>query len=245
MRIVMKCLNEEKVVHRVISNFHDEPWVDNIIVIDGGSTDYTVHELKQFKKVRVFIHPYLDWYHDMEIMQANVMASYVPNGEIFFSLDFDERCNSALKEFLNQVNETQELPGGADVVHIARRTVEVLRHEDSPFAILEEDGWPIESHKTGQFPDYQARLFRRLPQHHWVQSPHRTLMGFEKNCNWNPDCYIEHFEKDDFRDREWIEKRWLRAYATRKTLGLPCDLHEPDVKSEYAEAIEADYWRDR
>lgn len=245
MRVVMKCLNEEKSVQRVISDFHDEPWVDDIIVIDGGSSDYTVQELKQFDKVKVFIHPYLDWYHDQEIMQANIMMSYVPKGEILFSLDFDEKCNPTLKAFLKEVNEKDTLPEEADLVHIARRTVEVLRHEDSPFAILGDNGWPIESHQIGQFPDYQPRLFRRSPKMHWVQSPHRTILGFERNFNLDPECYIEHFEKDDFRDREWIEKRWLRPNATRKSLGLSFDLFEPGVKPEFAEAADPDFWRDQ
>ena len=60
MWVGMKCLNEEKVVKRCISDFHDEPFCEKIIVIDGGSTDYTVQELKKFSKVQVFVHPWID-----------------------------------------------------------------------------------------------------------------------------------------------------------------------------------------
>jgi glycosyltransferase involved in cell wall biosynthesis len=241
----MKCLNEQKTVKRCISDFHDEPWVDDIIVIDGGSSDYTVQELRQFGKVRVFEHKYLDYYHDAEIMQANIMMSYVPNGEIFFSLDFDERCNHALKTFLAQVNAAKLLPENADLVHIARRTVDVIRYDGSPFAVLGEDGWPIESHEIGQFPDFQPRLFRRSPAIHWVQSPHRCPMGYTKIYNLDVGCYIEHFEKDDFRDRQWIERRWLRPNAARTELGLTCDLHPAGAKPEYADATNPEFWKDR
>ena len=244
MRIIMKALNEQYSVERCIGDFHDEKFVDDIIVIDGGSSDYTVQELKQFPKVSVFVHPYLDYFHDMEVTQANIMLSYVPNGSIAFSLDFDERCNDKLKEFLTEVNEKNELPEGADLVHIPRKTFEVLRHEDSPFAILGSDGWAIESFTTGQFPDYQPRLFRKNYHMHWVQSPHRCLDCFTKNHNLNTDCYIEHFEKDDARDRRWIERRWLKPIASRKALGLPADLHEAQPKPEFAEAADIEYWKD-
>ena len=245
MRVVMKCLNEQKSVKRCIGDFHDEPWVDDIIVIDCGSTDFTVQELKQFEKVRVFVHPYLDWYHDAEIMHANIMLSYIANGSIFFSLDFDEKCNQPLKDFLTKVNEDQELPGDVDMVHIPRRTVQVMRHLDSTFAILGADGWPIESHQIGQFPDYQPRLFRKSMQMHWVQSPHRTILGCNTNYQLNHECYIEHYEKDDSRDRDWIEKRWLKPIAQRKALGLPCDINDCSPKPEYAEAADIDYWKDK
>ena len=245
MRVVMKSMNEQKNVKRCISHFHDDVWVDDIIVIDGGSTDYTIQELRQFSKVQVFVHPYLEHYHDAEIMQANIMMSYVPNGSLFFSLDFDERCNPALKQFLSECSASNSLPGDADLVHIARRTVEVIRYENSPHAILGDDGWPIESYQIGQFPDYQPRLFRRSHKMHWVQSPHRVPMGYEKIHNHNTDCYIEHFNKDDLRDRDWIERRWLHPLATRRALGLPSDLYEFNIKPEYAEAVDISYWKDK
>ena len=241
----MKCLNEQHSINRCIGDFHDESWVSKIRIIDGGSSDYTVHLCKQFSKVEVFIHTYLDWYHDQEIMQANIMMSYVPHGEIFLSLDFDERMTQPLKDFLKEVDQKNELPENADLVHIPRRTTECLRYPDSPFAILDEKGWSIESHVIGQYPDYQPRLFRKSPKLHWIQSPHRVPVGYEKNYNIPHDkgIYIEHFAKDDSRDRDWIEKRWLRPVATRRELGLVPDLYDYTAKKEYAEAITPEYWK--
>ncbi len=246
MYLIMKCLNEQHSVARCIGDFHDEPWVEKIRVIDCGSSDFTVQELKQFPKVEVFHHFYDINYHDQEISHANMMLSYCPHGALYFSLDFDERMNQPLKDYLAKIDETNELPDEADLVHIPRRTVQVMRYPDSSFAILGKDKWPMESHQIGQFPDYQPRLMRKTPYLHWIQSPHRCIVGFKKNYNLSDHkCYIEHFEKDDSRDRDWIEKRWLKPIAVRKALGLPADIRECSPKLEYAEAADIDYWKDR
>ena len=97
MILLMKGLNEEKMVGRVMRNVHDEPYFDRIIVIDGGSTDFTVHALREWSKPEVFVHPWHHWYHDMEVVQSNIALSYVPHGQMLFILDFDERLTDKLK----------------------------------------------------------------------------------------------------------------------------------------------------
>jgi len=105
MIILMQCLNEEFAVRRCISDFHDELFVHKIIVIDGGSTDYTIEELKGFSKVQVHVHPWLDHYHAMNAMQRNIGLSYVNEGEVLFMLDFDERLTPLLKKALSEIDE--------------------------------------------------------------------------------------------------------------------------------------------
>jgi glycosyltransferase involved in cell wall biosynthesis len=242
----MKCLNEERAVKRVLSDFHDEQWVDRIIVIDGGSTDYTIQELKQFSKVEVFIHPWLDWYHDSEVCQSNIALSYVPEGKILFILDFDEKMSPELKQFLSEVDKRNEIPEDVDIGHIARKTFDLIRYEDSPHAIIGDDGWPIISHTIGQFPDFQCRLIKKSFRMKWVNSPHHVLIGFNKNVNIDPSTgvHILHYEKDDFRDRERIEKKWIRAQIRRRTLGLTADVFETNIKPELTAYATNDYWRD-
>ena len=240
MIILMKSLNEEKVVKRCLDDFHDLEWVDRVIVIDGKSTDYTVQELERYTKTEVYIHPWNDWYHDMEVCQSNIALSYVPNGELAFILDFDERISPQLKEELAQF-DTEGVQ--CDVTGVARKTIEVLRHEDSPHAIIDTDGWPIESHQIGQFPDYQCRLIRRHPDLHWVNSPHHVMRGQKSEGDIkNTLAYILHYEKDDYRDRERIEKKWLRCQARRKMLNLPHDVFETKIKPEIGEYADPTFW---
>ncbi len=232
MRFSMQCVNEEKAVARCLGDFHDLPWVDEIIVIDGGSTDYTVQELKQFPKVKVFVHPWVDEYHNMNCVQRNIGLSYFREGEIFFMLDFDERMNDKLKLFLETVNSKKYLLD-SDLGLVARQTVEVMRHELSPYAILDPDtGWPIVAYQTGQWPDYQPRLIRKNYHMHWVNCPHHVLDGIAKETRLPTDYFLWHYEKDDARDRERIEKKWLRNKLRREELGLSDDVFPSQVKPE-------------
>ncbi|MHA2069958.1 MAG: glycosyltransferase, partial [Candidatus Thorarchaeota archaeon] len=97
MILLMKGLNEEKQVERVMKDVHDEPYFERIIVVDGGSSDFTVQALREYDKPEVHIHPWHNWYHDMEVSQSNVALSYIPHGQMLFILDFDERLTDGLK----------------------------------------------------------------------------------------------------------------------------------------------------
>jgi glycosyltransferase involved in cell wall biosynthesis len=239
MRILLKGLDEEHCVNRCISDFHNEEFVDQIIVIDGGSNDYTVPELKKFSKVKVFVHPWIDSYHDMEVCQSNIALSYIPNDSLVFILDFDERMSADLKKYLLEVNSEGISHGKA--VSISRKTVDVFRYENSPHAIIGDDGWPIESNQIGQYPDYQCRLLRKTPTMHWVNSPHHALVGYSSADNITAD--IIHYEKDDYRDRLRIEKKWLRHQLRRQKLGLPADIFECKPKLEVIEFADGEYWK--
>jgi len=238
MIILMKCLNEEKCVKRCIGDFHDEEWGKRISVIDGGSTDYTVCELLELEKVEVFIHPWLDWYHNMEVTQSNIALSYVPNGEWAMIVDFDEKLSDELKQELARFNLSPPAEP-VDLVNFSRRTYELMRHEDSPYCMYEEDGWPVISHQIGQYPDYQPRLIRKTPYVYWINSPHHVLYGWRDQVFVQAD--IIHYEKDDGRDRFRIEKQWAQCVARRKSLGLTPDLFDANKKG-FEQFRRPDYW---
>ncbi len=241
MIIAMKCLNEAFVVHRCISDYHDLDFVEKIIVVDGDSTDFTVRELKQFPKVEIHVHKWLVDYHYQEVIQSMIVLSYIPNGKMFFILDFDERMSPELKDTLRQIEALKIFVPINTAVHFPRRTFEVLRHEGSPHAIIGEDGWPIISHIYGQYPDLQMRLMRKTELFHWINSPHHVPCGHTSEITLEGD--ILHYNKDDLRCRDRIEKQWALAQVQRKRLGLPADRFETRTRLEIADAFEEDYWK--
>jgi glycosyltransferase involved in cell wall biosynthesis len=240
----MKCLNEEKQVERVMKNVHDESYFERIIVIDGGGTDFTVQALREWQKPEVFIHPWINRFHDMETTQSNIALCYVPHGQMLFILDFDERLTNDLKRELQQIDDM--FKGGkfhSKVGNVPRRTYEPMRFPESPYCMVDGDGWPMISHQIGEHPDYQCRLIVREVGMHWVNSPHHMLWPMDLPL-YKFEHDLEHFEKDDIRDRTRIEKLWLRAQARRTELGLSSDLFETNPDKEIAQYINPENWRD-
>lgn len=242
MIISMQCLNEERAVDRCVGQLHDEDWVDRIIVIDGGSTDYTREELRKFDKVEVYVHPWLDWYHDMNVSQRNIGLSYIPHGELFFILDFDEKISDPLMASLKKIHNDPSIMGRNDLVFVPRKTFELVRFPDSPYAMIDDDGWPILSHPIGQYPDPQPRIIKKRMEHRWVNSPHHSLLGIKGHMQLPNGCDIIHYEKEDGRDRVRIERKWAREQAVRKRLGLSPDIFETRLKPEVAKYGDPENW---
>lgn len=244
MIIGMKGLNEAPAVSHVIGDIHDEPWVDRIIVIDGGSTDDTVFELKEFEKVEVYRHKWEKWFHAQEVIQSNILLQYIPVEEIFFILDFDEQCSPELKQLLADIDK-DGMPDDADCCHVSRKSYELMRFPDSPFAVPGSDGFWMVSHQIGQYPDFQLRIIRRQLGMQWINSPHHRMFGFQEglftNANVQADL-IHYHGKEDARCRDGIERQWVRNQATRKRLGLEADVFEGDVKPELARYANPEYW---
>jgi len=229
----MQSLNEEKMVDPVIGDFHDLEWVSRIIVIDGGSQDLTVHKLKQWPKCEVYHHFYDRGYHSAQSMQRNISLTYITMDEVCFILDFDEKMSDPLKMFLAGV-EQGGMPNDADVVCVSRISYESMRYEGSPFAMLDDKGFPITSHSIGEYPDWQARLIKRSPKMFFINSPHHVLIGPENQITVNDTDIIHYHGKTDARDRESIEILWATTQARRKELGLVPDVFESRLKPEFA-----------
>jgi len=233
MIILMQSLNEEKMVDPVISDFHNLDWVSRVIVIDGGSQDFTVHKLSQWPKCEVYHHFYDRGYHAAQSMQRNISLTYIPTGETCFILDFDEKMSDDLKSFLEAVDK-DGMPMDADVVCVSRTSHESMRHEDSPFALLDDQGFPVPSHAIGEYPDWQGRLIRRDPKMFFINSPHHVLIGTQKQITRERTDIIHYHGKADARDRENIEILWATTQARRKTLGLEPDVFESKLAPEFA-----------
>jgi hypothetical protein len=205
-------------------------------VIDGGSNDWTIETLREYPKCEVYIHPWLDEYHDQEVMQSNILMSYVPYGEIYCILDFDEKFSPELKQCLAHIDQN-----GAefDTAHLSRKSFELMRYEESPYAMKNVDGWWTISHMIGQYPDYQLRLIKRIFGMHWIYSPHHILYGLGSlytTAHINVDI-IHYHGKEDLRQRERIEIKWANNQLQRKKLGLTCDIFEAKLSPKIYEYL--------
>ncbi len=134
LTVALAVFNEETNIERCLASVRD--WVDEIVVIDGGSQDATVSLAKGFG-ARVFVTDNPPIFH---INKQKALDH--SRGEWILQLDADEVVDSKLRK---EIIETIAGRDANDGYYIPRRNYFL-------------GDW---LRKGGQYPDYVIRLFRR------------------------------------------------------------------------------------
>lgn len=133
LSVCLVAQNEQQNLPRVLGSV--QGLADEIIVVDGGSTDHTQETARQFG-ARVFVRPFTN-----HADQKNYAASLASNDWIFL-LDADEELSDQLKQSVRQWKN--EVPQFA-VYEMSRRTWYLG-------AWIRHSRW---------YPDWQRRIYRR------------------------------------------------------------------------------------
>lgn len=130
---VIICLNEEKNIERCLKSLD---FVDEIVVVDSGSTDKTVEIAKKYTE-KVFFRAF-----DTYGRQKNYADNLAEN-DVVFSVDADEEVSDSLKKFI--VNQLDNVMGDYSAVAVPRRTFYMGK-------FIKNSGW---------YPDYKTRIFSK------------------------------------------------------------------------------------
>ncbi len=140
-------LNEEKNIGDCLKSVN---WADEIIVVDGESTDNTVEICKQYTD-KIFTKPFVEFSSQKQYALDQCQYPWV------LSLDSDERVLPELKEEILELLVSKEISHQG--YYIARRSYFMNKW-------IKYCGW---------YPGYQLRLFKRDVTH---VSPNRVHEGF-------------------------------------------------------------------
>jgi glycosyltransferase involved in cell wall biosynthesis len=165
----MITFNEEKNIEGALENVY--PCVDNIIIVDGKSTDSTVEKIKDFKlkndpedKIRLYVNDFFKTANGIIGDQKNLAISKT-NSLFCLLLDPDERlCPDLVKDFRKIIREHQD----KDVIDFMR------------FNYV--DNIPEKLSK-----EFQYRLFKSFNR--YVGTSHHELVG------WRQELRVELSEK--------------------------------------------------
>ncbi len=91
--------DEEECIHRSLSSLHE--FVDQIVVVDGGSQDRTVEIVSSYAKVLLFEIPFQDHYG---LQRNNALERAA--GDWIFVLDADEYCDPFTMAAIKWLAET-------------------------------------------------------------------------------------------------------------------------------------------
>ncbi len=145
---VVHTYNEEKNIERCLSSLY---WVDEIVLIDMGSTDNTHIIAKNFK-ARIYSHPYTGF-----VEPARNFGLEKAKGDWMIVVDADEEVSKGLAHYL--LGEVQKPK--SDYYRIARKNIIFGKW-------IKHAGW---------WPDYQVRFFKK-GKVKWTQKIHGVPLTY-------------------------------------------------------------------
>lgn len=185
--------NEEKNIHYPLDSAYD--LVDEVIIVDGGSTDKTVEIAKSYgKKVKMIMSKNPPMFH-LNKQKAIEAAS----GDWILQLDADEELSRELKEEIRSV----------------------IKQESFVAYNLPRKNWFLSRFlmKGGQYPDYTIRLYKNGVAKFPCRDVHENVeikgkVGYLKNP-------LSHYADPDFSR---YLMRWDR-YTTLEVERMGKDVH--------------------
>jgi glycosyltransferase involved in cell wall biosynthesis len=149
----------------LLTNIDDE---DEIVVcIDGDDEDVKNAVDKYSIDSRV-----IDYKRKLDKDFAAQKNSVIENstGDYIFHIDADEYPNKIL---LQQLKQILEMNDGIDLVWIPRvNTIEGMEQHH-----IQKWGWRVSDNGWVNYPDYQARVFRRDSEIRWTRPLHEYIKG--------------------------------------------------------------------
>lgn len=146
----MIVLNEEKFLKRSLANV--APYVDEIIIVDGGSTDKTVRIAESFKAQII----HAPWKEDFAA-QRNIGLQQA-KGDWILVIDADEVYEKKLLEELLSLAQNNI---GIDAFAFPRKNY-------------------IDGKQTLVYPDRQTRFFKRDKKIRYEKLLHEQVVGFRR-----------------------------------------------------------------
>ena len=160
--------DEGKYLEHLMAQLNHKLVTDEIVIVDDYSTDCTTRGLLEIAKstgYRVFEHSL-----EGDFATHKNQISQYATGEYIFQIDADELLSDHL---LFHVDEILEQNPQIDVFHIPRiNKVAGLTPED-----IARWGWTVNEEEWVMWPDYQARIYKNIPDIQWKGKVHETLVS--------------------------------------------------------------------
>jgi glycosyltransferase involved in cell wall biosynthesis len=173
--------NEHVELDRLLSQLteHIHPEDEIVVQMDITATDEVKAVVNKYKLMNYF-HPLNN---DFATFKNNLKG--LCTKDYIFQIDADEYLSDVLLLNLSDILEANPV---IDIYAVPRiNTVEGLTQEH-----IQKWGWKLDEKGWVNYPDYQVRLCKNIPQFKWVGKVHERILGddgFNANVSFLPTGY--------------------------------------------------------
>ena len=164
-----------EILHKVIDD------TDEVVVCVDGEDEAVRLELDIYSK------KFSDNFKPMKVYQRKLNGDFAAHknsviensmGDYIFHIDADEYPNEILLQQLKQILEMNDV----DLIWIPRvNTVEGMEQRH-----IQKWGWRVSEKNWVNYPDYQARVFRRHNEIRWTRPLHEYITGCKTYAHLPP-----------------------------------------------------------
>ena len=154
---------------------------DEVVICVDGEDDAVRFELDVYSK------RFSDSYKSMKVYQRKLSKDFAAHknsvienstGNYIFHIDADEYPNEILLKQLKQILEINDV----DLIWIPRvNTIEGMEQRH-----IQKWGWRVSEKNRVNYPDYQARVFRRGSEIRWTRPLHEYITGCKTYAHLPP-----------------------------------------------------------
>jgi Glycosyltransferases involved in cell wall biogenesis len=156
LSLCIPAYNEEKNIHLPLSSAID--LVDEVVIVDGGSTDKTVEVAKSYgKKVRIIFSDNPSMFH-----KNKQKAIEEAKGEWILQLDADEALSNELKKEIANILKDKNSPAKLKEKNEKKLKLEKGVEDEVVGYYIPRKNWFLTRFLTkgGSYPDYTIRLYK-------------------------------------------------------------------------------------
>ena len=164
-----------EILHKTIDD------TDEVVVCVDGEDDAVRFELDIYSK------KFSDNFKSMKVYQRKLDGDFAAHknsvienstGNYVFHIDADEYPNEILLQQLKQILEINDV----DLIWIPRvNTIEGMEQHH-----IQKWGWRVSEKNWVNYPDYQARVFRRDSEIRWTRPLHEYITGCKTYAHLPP-----------------------------------------------------------
>jgi glycosyltransferase involved in cell wall biosynthesis len=180
---------------------------DEIIIVDDFSDEKTQEVISSWSQ------QYLDakviaWYQRKLDGNFSDQKNYVIEkctGDYIFHIDADEYPHETLLQQLPQIIEMNDV----DLIWIPRvNTVDGFTEDD-----VRKWGWKVTENGWVNYPDYQARVFRRKDSIRWTRPLHEYIRGCETYSHLPPHEELSLYHPKTIEKQEEQNKFYMDNFS--------------------------------